>query len=214
MIKAILFDMDGVISDTQKLHSQVESDILSRFGINLSPSEITFKYSGVKTKEFFKELLTEKGVDFDLDNLMKEKWEKMATLAKISIDPIDGIYELLDLANNLNLKLAVASASEYDYAKEVLSYLNIFNRFKSIVTGNMVSRGKPEPDIFLLAANNININPLDCLVIEDGISGMTAASKANMACIGLVKNIDFNKYPTKNQVLSLRDIDSTYLLNI
>lgn len=138
----------------------------------------------------------------------------MATLAKISIDPIDGIYELLDLANNLNLKLAVASASEYDYAKEVLSYLNIFNRFKSIVTGNMVSHGKPEPDIFLLAANNININPLDCLVIEDGISGMTAAFKANMACIGLVKNIDFNKYPTKNQVLSLRDIDSTYLLNI
>jgi beta-phosphoglucomutase-like phosphatase (HAD superfamily) len=73
MIKAVIFDMDGVISDTQKLHSKVESDILSRFGINISPDEITFRYAGVKTKEFFKDLLTDKGVVFSLDELIEEK---------------------------------------------------------------------------------------------------------------------------------------------
>ena len=73
MIKAIIFDMDGVISDTQKLHSKVESDILSRFGINITPDEITFKYAGVKTREFFNELLTHKKIEFNLDDLMEEK---------------------------------------------------------------------------------------------------------------------------------------------
>ena len=138
----------------------------------------------------------------------------MAELAKISIDPINGIYELLNLLNDLDIKLAVASASEFNYVKEVLISLGVYNRFLSIVTGDMVLRGKPEPDIFLLAAKNINIQPSDCLVIEDGISGMTAASRADMKCIGLVKNIDFDKYPTKNQVLSLLDINQNYLLNL
>jgi len=73
MIKAVIFDMDGVVSDTQKLHSRVESSILSRFGINITPEEITLRYSGVRTKEFFKELLTEANADFNLEELMLEK---------------------------------------------------------------------------------------------------------------------------------------------
>lgn len=73
MIKAVIFDMDGVISDTQKLHAKVEAGILSKFGINISPEEITLRYSGVRTKEFFKELLTEAKVDFNLEELISEK---------------------------------------------------------------------------------------------------------------------------------------------
>ena len=73
MIKAVIFDMDGVISDTQKLHAKVESELLSRFNVNFTPEEITFKYAGVKTKEFFNDLLSKEGKEFDLDQLMKEK---------------------------------------------------------------------------------------------------------------------------------------------
>ena len=214
MIKAAIFDMDGVVSDTQKLHSRVESSILSRFGINITPDEITLRYSGVRTKEFFKELLTEANVDFNLEELMLEKWEKMNELAKISVDYIDGIYELLDLLLNANIKLAVGTASSTKYALSVLNKLNISDKFLSIVTGDMVEKGKPDPAIFLLAAKNINIDPNECLVIEDGISGMLAAKNANMKCIGLVKAIDYDKYPTKNQILSLREIDMDYLKSL
>jgi len=73
MIKAIIFDMDGVISDTQKLHSLVESEILSRFDVNITPNEITQRYSGVKTKEFVSDLLSAKGAKFDINELMIEK---------------------------------------------------------------------------------------------------------------------------------------------
>lgn len=73
MIKAIIFDMDGVISDTQKLHSRVESELLSRFDINITPEEITQRYSGVKTKEFMSQLLTAKAAEFDINELLLEK---------------------------------------------------------------------------------------------------------------------------------------------
>jgi beta-phosphoglucomutase-like phosphatase (HAD superfamily) len=73
MIKAIIFDMDGVISDTQKLHSRVESELLSRFDINITSDEITQRYSGVKTKEFILNLLSAKGAEFDINALMVEK---------------------------------------------------------------------------------------------------------------------------------------------
>ena len=214
MIKAVIFDMDGVVSDTQKLHSRVESSILSRFGINITPEEITLRYSGVRTKEFFKELLTEANADFNLEELMLEKWEKMNELAKISVDYIDGIYELLDLLLNANIKLAVGTASSTKYALSVLNKLNISDKFLSIVTGDMVEKGKPDPAIFLLAAKNIDTDPNECLVIEDGISGMLAAKNANMKCIGLVKTIDYDKYPTINQILSLREMDMDYLKSL
>lgn len=214
MTKAIIFDMDGVISDTQKLHSLVESEILARFNINITPDEITQRYSGVKTKEFINDLLSVKGAEFDINSLMIEKWQKMEELASKLVDPIDGIYELLDLCKTLNLKIAVGTASNINYATKVLKSLNIFDKFDFIATSDMVKAGKPEPDIFLLAAEKIGMLPVDCVVIEDGINGLIAANRAGMKCIGLVKNIDDRKYPTKNQVLSLHEIDESYLNSI
>ncbi len=203
--------MDGVISDTQKLHAKVESELLSRFNVNFTPEEITFKYAGVKTKEFFNDLLSKEGKEFDLDQLMKEKWEKMETLAKDFVEPIDGIYELLKMLKEKGIKIGLGSASNKRYIEIILKGLEIEDYFESIVGGDMVDFGKPAPDIFLLAAKKLDIEPENCLVIEDGISGMIAANKGNMECIGLVKEIDYDKYPTKNQVLSLREITWQYL---
>ena len=72
-IEGIIFDMDGVISDTQKLHSKVESELLNRYGVKITPEEITLKYSGVRTKEFFDDLLKKTELKYDLDLLMEEK---------------------------------------------------------------------------------------------------------------------------------------------
>jgi HAD superfamily hydrolase (TIGR01509 family) len=214
MIEAVIFDMDGVISDTQKIHSEVESEIFSRYDVIITPDEITDKYAGVRTREVFKKVLSEKEANFDVEELMQEKTSKAIEKFKISVDPIDGIYDLLDLLDSLNIKKAVASASFSGLINIILNQLNIIDRFDSLVGEDMVSHGKPDPEIFLLAAKKINVSPENCLVIEDGLSGMIGASKANMKCIGLVKKFDFDKYPTKNQVLSLREIDKDYLLKL
>jgi len=213
MIKAIIFDMDGVISDTQKIHAKVEKEILSRFGINISSKEITKRYSGVKTSEFFDDILKRQPQPYNLNELMVEKWKRMTKLGEKSIDEIDGATELIRHLHNTGFKMAVASASNQAYVKNVIRSLNLEKYFEFLVSGDMVTKGKPDPEIFLLAASKLQVNPKNCLVIEDGTSGMQAAKMGNMKCIGLVKSKN-DEYPTKNLVLSLKEITPDYINNL
>jgi HAD superfamily hydrolase (TIGR01509 family) len=213
MIKAVIFDMDGVISDTQKLHAKVEEEILSRFGICISSEEITKRYAGVKTNEFFDELLKRQEQPYNLDQLMEEKWKRMEELASKSIDEIEGATKLIQGLYNSGFKMAVASASNQIYVKNVIRSLGLEKYFKFLISGDMVSSGKPSPEIFLLAASKLEVNPINCLVIEDGVSGMQAAKAGNMKCIGLVDSKN-KEYPIKNLVLSLDEITSEYLDNL
>lgn len=213
MIKGIIFDMDGVISDTQKLHAQVESDLLNRYGINIPPEEITRKYAGMKTSKIFDDLLKKQSKPYNLDDLMDEKWKNIAIFADKSIDQIDGSVELIKRLYDMGYKMAVASASNFNYVQRVIKSLDVEKYFEFLVSGDMVSDGKPNPEIFLLASSKIGIDPSNCLVIEDGVSGMEAAKAANMKCIGLVESKE-NKYPTQNLVLSLNEITPEYLSNL
>lgn len=210
MIEGIIFDMDGVISDTQKLHARVESTLLKKFGVLLSPSEITEKYAGVRTKDFFQELLEKSKVPYDIDALMQEKWQEMEKLAHHSVEPVAGSQELIKEFFSEGCPLAVASASNDNYVRAVLMKLHISKYFKAIVSGDMVSKGKPNPEIFLRAASLLNIKAENCLVIEDGMSGMEAAAQAGMYCIGLVPRRS-KQYPTQYQVQSLSEINANYL---
>lgn len=213
MIKGIIFDMDGVISDTQKLHSKVEAELLSRYGIKITPSEITAKYSGVRTKEFFDDLLKEQNQEYDLDLLMDEKWSQMEKYASESVDAIEGSIDLIRKLHNANYPLAVASASNLDYVRIVLRTLGVIDHFSYIVSGDMVAKGKPNPESFLLASSKIGISPEYCLVIEDGVSGMQAAEAGGMKCVGLVTELD-KTYPTNNLVTSLSEITQDYINQI
>lgn len=202
--------MDGVISDTQKFHSQVESELLSRYNINIPPMEITRRFSGTRTVEFFDKLLKEKGVKYDLGSLIDEKWVRMEKLASLSVGEIKGSTDLIKRLYHEGYILAVASSSDLKYVKSVLTTLEVITYFSYIVSGDMVSKSKPNPEIFLLAATKINLRPEECLVIEDGINGMEAARRAGMKCIGLVEDRSQN-YPTKYLVTSLSEINSDYL---
>jgi HAD superfamily hydrolase (TIGR01549 family) len=210
MIKGIIFDMDGVISDTQKLHSKIESELLNRYGVEITPEMITRKYAGVRAKDFFKELLDKQNKSYNLDELMNEKWSRMKELALEFVEEVDGAVDLIKMFYKNKFPLAVVSSSELSYVNVVLEKLNIKDYFSVIISGDMVTNGKPNPEGFLLASNKINVPFNECLVIEDGISGMQAAKNAKMKCIGLVKDKN-EEYPTKNLVLSLGEVSVDYI---
>lgn len=212
-IKGIIFDMDGVISDTQKLHARVESELLARLGVIISPEEITRQYAGVNTRKFLDEILRNQSVPYDLDGLMEEKWAQIEALAAQSVDPINGSIELIKRLHGAGFKKAVASASNLNYVERVIQSLGLEEYFEFLAGGDMVTNGKPDPEIFLLAASKIGIDPIHCLVIEDGTSGMKAAKSANMKCIGLVESKE-REYPTENLVLSLNEVTLEYLNNL
>ncbi|UCD03522.1 MAG: HAD family phosphatase [Candidatus Woesearchaeota archaeon] len=185
-MKAVIFDMDGVVSDTQKLQVQVESELLKKYGIEMTTDELTETYAGVSDREWLKKLSEEYGVFIDIDKTLEEKWEKLFLLVKDGIDAMPGVIEFIDKLRTSGFKLAIASASPVNFIEFVLSKLNLKDKFDVITSSTEVEHGKPSPDVFLLAAKRLGLKPEECIVIEDGVNGMVAAKRANMFCIGYV----------------------------
>ena len=206
MKKAVIFDMDGVISDTQKFHGEVESLLLKSFGIRITPEEIAAIYSGVADDEMFAEIFEKHNVKgTSITDVVLKKWELMGQVASGNITAIPHAISLIQLLKENNFKLAVASGSTKAFINEVMAALNITTYFDALVSTQDVKQGKPAPDIFLLAAERLGVEPKETIVIEDGRNGLIAASAAKMKSIGLVSDLS-EDYPATKLVLSLQDV--------
>lgn len=213
MIRAVIFDMDGVLSDTQNLAAEVESAVLQTYGVEMAPEEITRKYAGVLDAEFFQEVFATHKVDSDVSEAAENKWEEMRQRTKDGVPAISGAIELVELLSKHGLKLAVASSSPPAFIKYVLSSLGIQEKFVAVTSSEEVRHGKPSPDVFLLAAERLGIPPQECVVIEDGINGMMGAKKAGMKCIGLVEG-KTGEYPADVLVTSLNEITTELIKSL
>jgi HAD superfamily hydrolase (TIGR01509 family) len=187
MIKAVIFDMDGVISDTQKLHSFVEMQILKEHGVSLNVDEITEKYSGIPDEIFFREVTEGLVPEQDLPEIIRKKWERMYEFSKDKIIPVPGAIELIRKLHYQQLMLGVASSSPKAFVKLVLSKLGVAGFFQAVITKEDVKKSKPDPEVFLTAAQRLGVRPDECVVIEDALSGIRGAKKAGMKCVAYVE---------------------------
>ncbi|MDP3964016.1 MAG: HAD family phosphatase [bacterium] len=186
-ITTVIFDMDGVISDTQSAHSRIEQDILGEYGIRMDAAEITRRFAGVTGREMFPKIFSEYGVELpDIEGVLQDKWRRMQQVAAEGISEIPGVASLIRDLHANRFRLGVASGSRLAFIELVLSALNLADYFHAVSSSQEVERGKPDPAIFLLAAKKLGAKPGECLVIEDAESGMLAAKGAGMKCVGLV----------------------------
>lgn len=209
MIKAIIFDMDGVISDTEKVHAAVETGILGKFGIKMSEDEFSDKYAGIPSNVFIRELLGSHGVNANVEKIIENKWKKVIKIVGKRVSPMPGALELIKVLKKEKYKLAVGSSSIPEFVELILKKLEIRGYFNAVITIKDVKNGKPDPEIFLLAAKKLGVKPENCVVIEDGRSGMLAAKRAGMRCVGLVKDKSRKDYPADILVESLNKVDIT-----
>ena len=186
MIRAVIFDMDGVVSDTERLHQEVERLILAPYGIAPTIDRTPGRFAGMSDREFFPAVFAAHAVTGDVEAVIAEKWRRMAELAPGAIAAVPGALELIAELRVGGFRLALASASPRVFIDQVLDALAIRDRFDVVVSADEVARGKPEPDVFLLAARRLGVAPGECVVIEDAENGMTAARRAGMRCVGLV----------------------------
>ena len=198
-MKAVIFDMDGVLVDSQPYHFKADIDTMAEYGV-IKDQKFYEAFAGTLTDNRMRTLRDMFGLDVPAEELI-EKREKMILdiMANEDIKPISGIPELLRSIKALGLKTAVASSSGIELIKLVLDRLGIAVYFDSITSGNDVKRGKPDPDVFLLAAERIGVNPRECFVVEDSENGVKAAKSAGMKALGYVN-------PTSgNQCLDMAD---------
>lgn len=187
MIKAVIFDLDGVVVDTAKFHFVAWNDIAKQFGFEISShqNEQLKGVSRIKSLDLILEWGHIKLSHEQKTLLLNQKNE--AYLAAINLlnktDILPGILEILTYLKSKNIPVALGSASKN--ALPILQKLGISTLFNVIVDGNIVQKAKPDPEVFMQAANKLHVLPKHCLVIEDAKAGIDAANNAKMTSIGI-----------------------------
>lgn len=185
--KAIIFDLDGVIVDTAKYHYLAWKSLANELGFDFTETqnELLKGVSRVKSLEILLDIGKVKLSDEKKEALLIEKnKEYLEEVNKMTADEIlPGISALLNFLDKENIKYALGSASKN--APLILKKVGLYNRFSAIVDGNDVSKAKPDPEVFLIAAKKLNANPKDCIVFEDAIAGVKAANTVGMVSIGI-----------------------------
>ncbi|HEV8721699.1 MAG TPA: HAD family phosphatase [Candidatus Binatia bacterium] len=194
MITTVIFDLDGLLADTERLHCRAYQTALLEHGVSLS--ETDYAEHWVRSGKGIVEWVGVHCSDLDPHAVRARKSEHYLTLLRSSLRPMDGALELLNALHGTK-KIALASSSYRDAVDGVLSGLNIAHYFEVIVSGLDVARVKPSPDIFLKAASQLGAKPSECLVLEDAEKGVLAAYHAGMRCIAVpnehTRHHDFSK---------------------
>ena len=185
--KAFIFDLDGVIVDTAKFHYLAWKELANDLGFDFT-EEQNEQLKGVSRVASLEILLNIGNIQLTNEHkeiLLKEKNEQyLIYIAKMGQDEIlPGIKNLLAYLKEHEIPFSLGSASKN--ARLILKILDIYDLFDAIVDGNDVSTAKPDPEVFLIAAEKLNKDPHDCIVIEDAQAGVQAANNAQMMSIGI-----------------------------
>ena len=183
-IKAVIFDMDGVLVDSEPFHIQNEKMIFKKLGLDISDEEHT-GYMGVATDVMWKMIVSDKKLSLDIKETtaltIKESLYFLQSLPKI--EPMPGLIGLLENLKQQQFPMAVASSSDPGTIEIILEKSGLRKYFDFAVSSVEAGKSKPEPDVFLYAAKLLNVSPENCLVIEDSKNGIKAAKSAKMLCI-------------------------------
>lgn len=187
MIRAAIFDLDGVIVDTARYHYLAWKRLAAEFGVDLTP-ERNEELKGLSRRESLEEILKLGNIkmssaDKEKHEARKNEWfvEYIHAMKPEEIFP--GVKPMLQQLGKDGYKLALASSSKN--AHSVINLLGIANEFDVVVDGGMVTHAKPNPEIFLLAAKMLQVHPMHCVVFEDAAAGVEAAISAGMKCVGI-----------------------------
>jgi HAD superfamily hydrolase (TIGR01509 family) len=184
MLKAILFDMDGVLVDSEKLIAEAAVILFAERGAVANVADF-LPYIGTGEKRFLEGVSELYKVELqanDKDYL----YEIYGRIAPSSLKPIKGVFEFLDYCKQHGLKTAIATSA--DHVKIGINFTAVGlkeSMFDTIVNGLDVERKKPFPDIYLKAAERLGVHPSECLVIEDAVNGIDAGLAAGCKCLGL-----------------------------
>ncbi len=200
--KCVIFDMDGVIIDSEPIHIASEKEMFELLKLGVSNEE-HHSFVGASSETLWSTIKERKNLDYPVDTLVEmNRTMYMKNLKKMFVlESIPYIPELISQLKVEGFQLAVASSSPVSQVSYILENLHLIQYFQAVITGDDVIKGKPEPDIFLKAARSVGVDPSLCVVIEDSLNGVMAAKNAHMKCIGLRNPNSGNQDLSKADIL-------------
>lgn len=193
MIKGILFDMDGVLLDSENLTSEAAIQYFGRKGFKVKHEDF-IPFYGTGEKGFFGGVAEKYDIPYNNSEEAHNIYMIYAELAKDKIGPLPGVVDFIQTCKRKGLKMAVATSAgnlKMTINLKLLGFNN--NVFDALICGNDITNNKPNPEIFITAANKLGLNPVDCLVVEDAPSGVEAAKKSGAKCLALLTSFPADK---------------------
>ncbi len=199
MIKAVIFDLDGVLIDSEPLHAIADNQLLKELGTE-APENYFDRYAGWTNTAMWEAIKNDFRITKSINEIIEMQMPiKLNLLQEGNHKVIPGIVDLLEELKTMHISVAIASSSPKLFIEAAVEKIGLKRYFAIILTGEEVEKSKPEPDIFLKAAEFLKVKPSECLVVEDSKSGTIAAKKAGMMCIG------YQNVNSGNQDLSKAD---------
>jgi beta-phosphoglucomutase-like phosphatase (HAD superfamily) len=216
-IRAILFDLDGLLVATEKLHAAAYSAAFGRFGVTLNEEEI-YRKMGIATRENVRRIMGEQGIpQSKYKEILKLRYDIYHTLVKRT--PLafkDGAVECLEYIIKKNLKKGLVTSSIREHALSVLenlmqhssSRINLLDYFDVLVFGDDIDKSKPDPEIYTSACTRLDIKPGHCVALEDSEAGVLSAKSAGLFVIAVPNSntVGHNLENADIKLVSLREI--------
>ena len=186
MLQAVIFDMDGVIVDSHPVHTKAWRRFLDSVGKEVTEDDLAFILEGRKKEDILRHFLGELSPE-EVERLGHEKELLFREEARAELRPVQGVEQILANFSQAGIKLGVASSGSDSRVHFVLQKLRLTDYFAAIVAGDDVVLGKPDPAIFRLTSQKLDVAPKEILVFEDSVSGVKAAKAAGMRCVGVAE---------------------------
>ncbi|MHC4575180.1 MAG: HAD family hydrolase [Planctomycetota bacterium] len=216
MLRAVIFDFDGVITDSEILHLRAFNQMLARFGIEITTKDYYRDYLGLTDLDLIN-LLAEKGllkVEADrIEELAREKKEIFEGLASTEGNIIEGVRDFLGMLRDNGTPMAICSGALQAEIELILENAGLRHFFEVIVSAEQVKKGKPDPEGFKLSLQRLNErsqNPIEaneCIVIEDSHWGLEAAKAAGMHTVAITNSYEAEQLGTAEKIVgNLREL--------
>jgi len=183
-IKVVIFDMDGLMFNTEDLFDLSGTELARRRGFEMTP-ELRNQMMGRRAEEAFEAMIQFLDLKESIATLQEESEEIFTSYLDDHLAPMPGLFQLLEHIEQQQLPKGVATSSSRNYLEKILGRFDLLSRFDHTLTAEDVSRGKPEPEIYLKAATHFKIPPSQMLVLEDSSIGTQAASAAGAVTVSI-----------------------------
>jgi HAD superfamily hydrolase (TIGR01509 family) len=206
MIKAVIFDMDGTIVDSEPIYEKVNEEIYEKYGFNLSQEDYD-RHMGANLKDIWTDILDRYQVKdeyshYKIEDFMEDhihsSYMGLAEAEDLGLMP--GVKEWFEFLKDHGYKMIVASSSYEPVIEHIFQRFDLENYMEGYVDGNAIDNGKPAPDIFLEAAERLGVKPEECIVIEDSENGVKGAHRSGARVVA------FNRAQDESQDLSSADL--------
>ncbi|AXY24966.1 hypothetical protein CL176_02390 [Suicoccus acidiformans] len=199
MYKAFIFDMDGVIVDSEKIYTEAIYNVALKEGFELR-EEYIYNFTGTTHEFTWENIKSDYNLSKSIKEYIAEMFKEVGVIKEAKgVEAYPGVVDFLKRLSAQQYKIAIASSSPLNAINEVVDLLKIREYFDILVSGEFFEKSKPDPTIYLETAKYLGVSPAECLVIEDSHNGVKAAKDAGMYCYGFIDA----KYPTQD--LSLAD---------